>query len=181
MSAATPQAVVGASLPRVGGMHKPVFIATVTGSVIALDQITKWYVRRSLPLYDTVPVIPGFFSVTHARNPGGAFSLFAGANDAIRMPFFFLASAAAIGVLIYFLRQIPSQQRWLLFAVAGVLGGALGNLIDRIVFGQVTDFLLVYWRSYAWPAFNVADSFITVGVTILIGHSLLGRDDTDKG
>lgn len=181
MSAAAPHTAVGTPLARVGGMNKPAFIAAVTGGVVALDQVTKWYVRRTLPLYDAIPVIPGFFSITHARNPGGAFSLFAGADDAVRMPFFFLASAAAIGVLIYFLAQIPIQQRWLLFAVSGVLGGALGNLIDRIVFGQVTDFLLVYWRSYAWPAFNVADSFITVGVTILIGHSILGRDGSPNG
>src|SRR5262249_35820340 len=69
----------------------------------------------------------------------------------------------------------PSEQRWLLFAVAGVLGGALGNLIDRIAFGQVTDFLLLYWRQYQWPAFNVADSFISIGVTILVAHSLFSR------
>jgi signal peptidase II len=94
----------------------------------------------------------------------------------IRMPFFFLASATAIVVLFYYLRQIPSDQRWLLFAVAAVLGGAVGNLIDRVVFGEVTDFLLVYWRQYQWPAFNVADSFISIGVTILVGHSLFVRD-----
>jgi signal peptidase II len=158
------------------GMSKPAFIALVTGGVVAVDQLTKWYVRHALPLYASTPVIRGFFSITHARNPGGAFSLFAGASDSVRMPFFFLASAAAIGVLVYFLLQIGAEQRWLLFAVAGVLGGALGNLIDRLAFGQVTDFLLVYWRQYQWPAFNVADSFITIGVVILIGHSFFGHD-----
>ena len=79
--------------------------------------------------------------------------------------------------MIYFIRQIPNDQRWLLFAVSGVLGGALGNLIDRITSGQVTDFLLVYWRDYHWPAFNVADSFISIGVVILIAHSLFGHDE----
>ena len=156
-------------------MNKAAFVALVTGGVVVLDQLTKWYVRQSMQLYESIPVIDGFFSITHARNPGGAFSLLAGLNQAIRIPFFLLAAATAIGVLIYFLRQIPSEQRWLLFAVAGVLGGAIGNLIDRIAFGQVTDFLLVYWRQYQWPAFNVADSFITVGVTILIAHSLFAR------
>lgn len=157
-------------------MTKPAFIALVTGGVVVVDQLTKWYVRQALPLYATIPVIRGCFSITHARNPGGAFSLFAGASETVRVPFFFLASATAIGVLIYFLRQIPADQRWLLFGVAGVLGGALGNLIDRVAFGQVTDFLLVYWRQYQWPAFNVADSFITIGVAILIGHSVFARD-----
>jgi len=156
-------------------MTKASFVALVTGGVVVLDQLTKWYVRHSMPLYDSIPVIDGFFSITHARNPGGAFSLLAGVNEAIRVPFFFLAAATAIGVLVYFLRQIPSEQRWLLFAVAGVLGGAFGNLIDRIAFGQVTDFLLLYWRQYQWPAFNVADSFISIGVTILVAHSLFSR------
>jgi signal peptidase II len=152
-------------------MSKAVFVALVTGGVIALDQLTKWYVRRAVPLYDSIPVIDGCFSIIHARNPGGAFSLLAGISDTVRVPFFFLASATAVVVLVYYLRQIPAEQRWLLFAVAGVLGGALGNLIDRVAFGQVTDFLLVYWRQYQWPAFNVADSFISIGVVILIGHS----------
>jgi len=157
-------------------MSKAAFVSLVTCGVVALDQLTKSYVRHAMPLYDTVPVIDGLFSITHARNPGGAFSLFAGVSQAVRMPFFFAAGALAIGVLIYFLWQIPTDQRWLLFGVAGVLGGALGNLIDRVAFGQVTDFLLVYWRQYQWPAFNVADSFITIGVVILIGHSMFAPD-----
>lgn len=157
-------------------MRKASFVALVAGAVIVLDQLTKWCVRQTIPVYETIPVINGFFSIIHARNPGGAFSLFAGANHGIRMPFFFLASATAIVVLFYYLRQIPSDQRWLLFAVAAVLGGAVGNLIDRVLFGEVTDFLLVYWHQYQWPAFNVADSFISIGVTILVGHSLFVRD-----
>src|SRR5262249_42137649 len=129
-------------------MTKASFVALVSGGVVVLDQLTKWYVRHSMPLYESIPVIDGFFSITHASNPGGAFSLLAGVSETIRVPFFFIAATTAIGVLVYFLRQIPSEQRWLLFAVAGVLGGALGNLIDRIAFGQVTDFLLLYWRQY---------------------------------
>ncbi len=157
-------------------MNKGVFVALVASGVVVFDQLTKWLVRRDLPLHEVIPVVPAFFSITHATNPGGAFSLFAGAHETFRLPFFFVATAVAIGVLIYFLREIPSQQRWLLFAVAGVLGGAIGNLIDRIAFGEVTDFLLVYYRGWYWPAFNVADSFITVGVGILVAHSLFVGD-----
>jgi len=160
-------------------MSKAVFVALVTGSVVLLDQLTKWYVRRSVPLYDSIPVIDGFFSITHASNPGGAFSLLSGIGDSFRVPFFLLASTIAVGVLFYYLRQIPTEQRWLLFAVAGVLGGALGNLIDRVAFGEVTDFLLVYWRQYQWPAFNVADSFISIGVVILIGHSAFAPSERE--
>jgi len=156
-------------------MKKVAFVSLVSGGVIALDQITKSYIRLEMPLYYNVPVISGLFSITHARNPGGAFSLFASASNAVRVPFFLVAAVAAIGVLLYFMRQIPADQRWLLFAVSSVLGGALGNLIDRVAFGHVTDFLLFYWHQYQWPAFNVADSFITIGVGILIGHSLFSR------
>lgn len=164
-----------AAAPR-GRLGKLGFVALVAGGVVVLDQLTKWYVRDVMPLHGYLPVIDGFFSITHARNPGGAFSLFADAHHTVRVPFFLLASVAALGVLIYFLRQIPADHRWLLFAVSGVLGGALGNLIDRVAFGHVTDFLLFYWRDYHWPAFNVADSFITIGVTILVAHSLFARE-----
>lgn len=157
-------------------MRKGVFVGLVSASVVVLDQLTKWLVRSELPLHDGVPVLPGFFSIVHAANRGGAFSLFADAHEAIRLPFFFAAAVIAVGFLIYFVRQIPSDQRLLLFALAAVLGGALGNLIDRAVFGQVTDFLLVYYRGWTWPAFNVADSFITIGVTILVAHSIFGRE-----
>ena len=161
---------------RGAAMSKAPFVALVAGTVLVLDQLTKWYVREEVPLYSSIPIIDGFVSIIHARNPGGAFSLFAGVDDGLRVPFFFIAAAVAITVLIYYLRQIPADQRWLLFAVSGVLGGALGNLTDRIVFGEVTDFVLVYWRHYQWPAFNVADSFISIGVVMLIGHSLFARE-----
>ena len=162
-------------------MSKLPFVAAVAGAVIAVDQVTKWLVRRELPEHDAIPIVPGFFSLIHAANPGGAFSLFSGVDDVYRLPFFLAASAVAILALLYFMRQLAADQRWLLFALAGVLGGALGNLIDRIAFGQVTDFLLVYYRSWAWPAFNVADSFITVGVIILIAHSIfVGEPDTPR-
>ena len=162
-------------------MSKGAYVAAVAGAVVAFDQLTKWLVRRELPLNDAIPIVPGFFSLTHAANPGGAFSLFSSVSEAFRLPFFFAASAVAILALLYFLRQLGADQRWLLFALAGVLGGALGNLIDRIAFGQVTDFLLVYYRSWAWPAFNVADSFITIGVVILIAHSLfVGERDSAR-
>ena len=157
-------------------MKKSGFVLLIAGTVLAADQLTKSIIRRSVPLYESFPIIDSFFHITHVRNTGGAFSLFADAGDAIRIPFFLLASTVALGALLYFVRQVPSDRRWLLFALAGVLGGALGNLVDRVLFGRVTDFLDVSWRGYHWPAFNVADSFITTGVVILIAHSLFARD-----
>jgi signal peptidase II len=156
-------------------MSKGKFVAVVAVSVLIVDQLTKWWIRSTVPLYHSFPVIDSLFHITHVRNSGGAFSLLAGSSDAVRIPFFLIASMVAIGVLVYFLRQVSERQRWLLFALAGVLGGALGNLIDRVTIGQVTDFLDLHWRGYHWPAFNVADSFISIGVAILVAHSIFAR------
>jgi signal peptidase II len=156
-------------------VKKTPFILVVAGSVLAADQLTKWYIEKSVALYQSIPVIDSFFHITHVRNSGGAFSLLANADDAIRIPFFLVASIIAIGALVYLLRQVSPHQKLLLFALAGVLGGALGNGVDRVRIGQVTDFLDFHWRGYYWPAFNVADSFITVGVVILLLHSLFAK------
>jgi signal peptidase II len=153
-------------------MSKSTFVILVAGAVFVTDQLSKWAIRRLLEPYQVVVVIDSFFHVTHVRNSGGAFSLLANASDAFRVPFFLVVSFLAIGALLYFLRHLPGQERWAIFALAGILGGALGNLVDRIAFGQVTDFLDFHWRGSHWPAFNVADSFITIGVAILLVHSL---------
>ena len=161
-------------------MSKTTFVSAIAGAIIVLDQISKWYIRRTVGLFESISVIQGVFDITHARNTGGAFSLLAGAGDAVRIPFFLIASAVAIGALVYFLRQLQPQQRLLLFALAAVLGGALGNLIDRITAGHVTDFLDLQWHGHHWPAFNVADSCITIGVVILVMHSLFVREPAPK-
>ena len=157
-------------------MTKNVLVTVVGTSVLVLDQLSKWWIRRTLEPGETIVVLDSCLQIIHARNPGGAFSLFAGTGDAFRIPFFLVASVLAIGVLIYFLRQVQPHQRILQFALAGLMGGALGNLVDRVAMGYVTDFIDAYWRSYHWPAFNVADSFITIGVCILLGHSLFGSN-----
>jgi signal peptidase II len=158
-------------------MMKYVFVASLSTAILVADQLSKWYIRETIPLYQHLTVIEGFFHITHVFNTGGAFSLFAGAHDAVRLPFFIGASVLAVGALVYFLRQVHEDQRdqrWLQFALASVLGGAFGNLTDRVVFGKVTDFILVHWHQYYWPAFNVADSFISIGVTLLLLQSFWG-------
>lgn len=159
-------------------MRKTIFVATVALSVIAFDQATKHYIRSTVPLHESFPVIDSLFHITHVTNPGGAFNFLSGASDAVRLPFFYLATVFALGALGYFLRQVPDHQPVLLFALAGVLGGAIGNLIDRVYFGEVTDFVDVFWRHYHWPAFNVADAFISIGVVVLLIHSLRAPDDS---
>lgn len=157
-------------------MSKHTFVLAVSGLVLVLDQLTKMLIRATVPLHTAFPVIDSFFHITHVLNSGGAFSFLADASPTFRLPFFLAASAVAIGALIHFIRQVAPHQRLLLFALAGILGGAVGNLVDRVAVGQVTDFLDLHWRGYHWPAFNVADSFISVGVCILLLHSVFAGE-----
>ena len=159
-------------------MRKYSVVAAIAAAVLVLDQLTKWYVRRTVSLYESIAVIDSLFNITHVRNSGGAFSLLAGSSRAVRLPFFLLVSMVAVVVLLFFVRRVRPEQRLLLFALGVILGGALGNFADRLVYGEVTDFLDFHWRGYYWPAFNVADSCITVGMLILLFHSLLVQEET---
>ena len=155
-------------------------VLIVAAIVLLLDQVTKWYVRQSVGLYESIAVIDSIFHITHVRNSGGAFSLFAGTSQTFRLPFFMSVCTIAVAGLLYFVSKLESRQWLLLFALGGILGGALGNLTDRIVSGEVTDFLDFHWHGYYWPAFNVADSFISTGMVILLVHSLLVRDEPES-
>jgi signal peptidase II len=161
----------GAHLASMG--FKP--FAMIAGLVVVLDQATKMLILAKLPLYHTIPVIPGFFNLTHIRNPGGAFGFMASGSHAIRKLLFLGVSAVAMGLLVYFYRSTPKTYPYLASALAMIFGGAVGNLIDRLRFGEVVDFLDVYLGAYHWPAFNAADSAITIGITIFIAHVVLGK------
>ncbi|HXV20466.1 MAG TPA: signal peptidase II [Desulfuromonadales bacterium] len=138
----------------------------VSAVILVLDQATKLYIDHRFTLYESVTVIQNFFHITYVRNKGAAFGILS--DSAIRVPFFItVATLAALGILWY-LRQLREDQRLLHFALSLVFAGAVGNLIDRIRLGEVIDFLDVHWYQYHWPAFNVADSAITVGVGLLL-------------
>ena len=145
-------------------------LTLVTGGIIVSDQITKLYIMRTMRLHESIPIIPNLFSLTYIRNPGAAFGLLAGSSNGFRTAFFSVAFVAAGVFLIVLLFRMPEQDWMGRLSVAGILGGAVGNLIDRLQFGEVIDFLDVYVESYHWPAFNVADSAITVGVLFLMLH-----------
>lgn len=147
-------------------------VATIAVGVVVLDQITKWFVHQYMYLHQSIPLIDGVLSLTYVRNSGAAFGLFADLPWAIRVPLLVAVSVGALVVLVFILRSLQSHERALRVALAGVVGGAIGNLIDRVRFGEVVDFVDVYWRDYHWPAFNVADSCITVGIAVLLFHSL---------
>lgn len=146
-------------------------------AIVVVDQLTKAIVDRTMPLHHSIPVIDGFFSLTYIRNTGAAFGLFAGSHEVFRLPFLIGVSLVAMGFIVVLLRRLRKGEIGLTTALAFILGGALGNLIDRIIYGEVIDFLDVYWSRYHWPAFNVADSFITLGVAITLFYLIRAKDD----
>ncbi len=145
-------------------------LAVIALSVIVADQITKLWIMQSMRLHESIPVVPNLFSLTYIRNPGAAFGLLAGSSNAFRTVFFGVTSLFALALLSTILVRLPERDWVGQLSIAGILGGAIGNLIDRLRFGEVIDFLDVYLESYHWPAFNVADSAISVGVVCLIIH-----------
>jgi signal peptidase II len=151
-----------------------VFIVLIV--IVAFDQATKIIVDRMLPLHSSVPVIENFFSLTYIRNTGAAFGLFAQSGEFFRRTFLISFSLAAIGFIILMLRRLPESEKALTIALGFILSGAVGNLIDRLIYGEVIDFLDFYWNGYHWPAFNVADSFITIGVVIILYRLATTKD-----
>jgi signal peptidase II len=138
-------------------------------SVLVLDLVTKIAIDANLSYADKIPVIPGFFYLTHVRNTGAAFGLFSDAPQVYRMVFFISVSLIAVGIIIAFYRKLSPGDRLAALALGLILGGAVGNLIDRIFRQEVVDFLhFRLWRGYSWPDFNVADSAIVVGVGLLM-------------
>lgn len=137
---------------------------------IVLDQITKRVVMATMVPYQDVIPVTGFFNLVHVHNTGAAFSLFADQPGWQRI-FFTLVALVASGVILYLLRKTHGRPVFAA-ALALVLGGALGNLIDRLLYGHVIDFLDFFWGTWHWPAFNVADSAITLGAALLILDAL---------
>jgi signal peptidase II len=149
--------------------------------VLGIDQLTKIAVTSSFSLYEKVVVIPGFFNLTYVTNRGAAFSFLAEVDSPWRHYFFITVSILALillTVLWFRVRLHSPVQGW---GLALIAGGAGGNLIDRVRFGAVIDFIDIYWRGYHWPAFNIADSAICIGVGLFIITSLMEKDkETNK-
>ncbi|HET7909766.1 MAG TPA: signal peptidase II [Nitrospira sp.] len=153
-------------------------LALIALTVIILDQATKYWITQSMRLHESIPVVPNLFSFTYIRNPGAAFGLLAGSSNAFRTVFFGITSLFALALLGTILVRLPEKDWVGQISIAGILGGAIGNLIDRLRFGEVIDFLDVYLESYHWPAFNVADSAISIGVVCLIIHFAFERKES---
>jgi len=136
--------------------------------IALVDQITKLAVVEYLSTSDVIEVIPGFFNLILTYNPGVAFGLMADLEWAYRQIFLTLTAVIAVGIVFYFFFFEYRRDPWARASLASIFGGALGNIIDRVRLGEVIDFLDFYLGSYHWPAFNVADSAICIGVVVLI-------------
>ncbi len=146
--------------------------------VIALDQFTKVLAETMLTYRDPIAIAP-FFNLMLSYNPGAAFSFLSDAGGWQRW-FFIVLALAVTAVITVWMYRLPPTQRWTAAALALVVGGALGNVVDRLVYGHVIDFLDFYVSHWHWPTFNVADSAITVGVTVLILDGLFGNGRVKK-
>jgi signal peptidase II len=144
------------------------FQLAVAGLIVVADQLTKLVIRRDFELYDSTAVIPNLFSLTRIHNTGAAFGLLDGVDLPFKTALLAVVSVAALAGLVMFAVSLPEIHRLARVGVALVVGGAAGNLIDRLWLGYVVDFVDVYWGGWHFWAFNVADSAITIGMALII-------------
>ena len=151
-------------------MNKKYLIASVlAGAVVALDQLTKVMILARFRLGESYTVIENFFNLTFVKNFGAAFGFLAQSHPEFREIFFLTMPPAAMIVIFFLLRSVQAKDRVQVLALSAILGGAIGNYIDRLRFRFVVDFLDFHWfNQYSWPAFNIADSAIVIGVGILM-------------
>lgn len=154
-------------------MRKYLFL--IAFLVLAVDRLTKWTIARRLSVHDSIQVIPGFFRIVHAENPGAAFGIFAESPTPWKVGLLIVFSLLALLIVAALLWKNSHRLTPTGVGLALILGGALGNLWDRIVSRHVVDFLLFYIGRYQWPAFNVADSAIVIGAGLLVVEILMAR------
>ena len=152
----------------------------IAALVLLLDRATKWLVAQRIALYDSVPVIPGFFRLTHVQNRGAAFGIFDESPSEWKVWMLIIFSVAALVVVTVLLWKNSFALTATGVALSLVLGGAAGNLWDRMLAGHVTDFLLFYVGQHVWPAFNVADSAIVCGALLLVAEILFTKSPEQK-
>jgi signal peptidase II len=150
-------------------LNRAVLITAISSLVVILDYVTKKMIVSQVMLYESINVLP-FLNIVHVQNKGAAFSMFSGLGN----HYFIAISVIAILAIVLYISRLPKGLE--LYSLSMILGGAAGNLIDRIMIGKVTDFIDLFVGSWHWPAFNVADSALTVGITIyLIANIRHGR------
>ncbi len=153
--------------------NKYYWAGSIIGLVLILDQATKYLVEKHIRLYDTITIIPGFFNLTHVRNRGAAFGIFANVPGIWRGLFFISVTIIAVAVIGYLIRTATERMHLIAFSL--IAGGAVGNLIDRLRYTEVVDFIQWYVKDHFWPSFNIADSAISVGVALLVVDMLFTK------
>jgi len=148
--------------------HKYLIAGIIALSVVILDQYTKYLIAQHVPLHHSLDVIEQFLTIVHTRNKGIAFGIFSGQVSTLQTVLLILTSLAAIAFIFYLLSGLGTQYLYAAITLALILGGAIGNLIDRIRWGEVIDFIDLHWHGYHWPAFNCADSAISIGMVLLV-------------
>ncbi|HNY50927.1 MAG TPA: signal peptidase II [Smithella sp.] len=143
--------------------------------IVLLDQVTKIAIVKNFFLHESRPVIDGFFNIVYVMNPGAAFGFLAGASEMFRYIFFIGITVLVMALIIYYIVKSTSQNIIYIISLTLIFGGAVGNLIDRIRFGSVVDFLDIYIGTAHWPAFNVADSSISIGAVLMIWGMITQR------
>jgi signal peptidase II len=147
---------------------KRLLYASLVIAIVALDQFTKWLIVRSMELHEYRSLIDGLLSLSHVHNRGAAFGILSEADLPHQAVLFSTLSLCALGAIAVYALRLPVTARLPQFALALILGGAVGNLLDRMRLGYVVDFVHLYFKQHQWPDFNLADSAITVGVALLI-------------
>ncbi len=147
---------------------KYLIVALISLLVIVLDQYTKHLIIQSFALHQSHDVIQNYVTIVHARNKGIAFGIFATQGSGTQTILLIITSCLAISFIFYLVSSLKGKQLYATITLSLILGGAMGNLIDRIRWGEVVDFIDLHWHHYHWPAFNVADSAISVGLVLLI-------------
>lgn len=155
--------------------NKYLKFGAVAIAIVVFDQISKWIIIQTILLHDVYPVIPGLFNLVHIYNPGSAFGLFADYHNIFRNIFLLTASVVALCLILYLHHNVPEKYPILSIGFSLIFGGAIGNMIDRIRWGHVIDFIDIYIGSFHWPAFNVADSAITIGMLIFAFYMLFRK------
>jgi signal peptidase II len=150
-------------------------LGLVSLAVLVLDQWTKHLAETSLAGRPPLTLVPGVLDLVHVENTGVAFGLFAAGSSTFGVLSLTVLGLVALGLVLYYFLRTPETNRGILFSLALILGGAVGNLVDRVMSGSVTDFIDVYVGTYHWPTFNTADSAITVGIVLLAFDALFGR------
>jgi signal peptidase II len=152
----------------------------IAALVVVFDRLAKWVVDKNIALHESITVVPGFFHLTHVENRGAAFGLFAESPSEWKIAVLVLFSLVALVVVSALLWKNSHAMTTTGVGLALILGGALGNLWDRLLSGQVVDFLDFYVGSYHWPAFNLADSAIVVGALLLVSEILFSKSPSEQ-